>query len=308
MDTEQNKRINFSDLFDTEDILCHTSITGRDELIMDMLKCLAYNHGIGNVHQAYEAVIEREASQSTIISTGIAMPHARLDGLERPLLAIATSRDGIDFEEGKDAVNLVILTLIPKEQPAVYLQILSSLGRCCSDKETAGNVSALDSEQKVRLFFQREGMVLPDYICAGDIMAPRPVTLKETDCLKDAIDLFVARDLTTVPVVDKEGDIIGVVTAHALMRVCLPDYILWMDDLSPIINFEPFTNVLRNEKNTWLAEIMTHDVTTVEVDSPAIHVAEEITKNQAGQCYVVRGSKLVGVITLQQFLNKIFRE
>ena len=31
---------------------------------------------------------------------------------------------------------------------------------------------------------------------------------------------------------------------YALLKVCLPDYILWMQDLSPIINFEPFAELL----------------------------------------------------------------
>jgi len=308
MDKAADKRIKFSDLFEDRDILCQTPIADRDELLMEMLKNMAFNHGIGSVQQAFDAVIAREEAQSTIISNGIAMPHARLANLERPMLCIATSDKGIRFPPGDRQVKLVILILIPREQPAVYLQILSSLGRCCADKATADTVSSLDTTEKVCRFFERDGMVLPDYICAGDIMVPRPTALKETDSLKDAIDLFVAQNLTNVPVIDKAGDLVGVVTAHALMRVCLPDYILWMDDLSPIMNFEPFTNVLRNETSTWLAEIMTQDFAAVQVGAPAIQVAEEITKNRAGQCYVVRDSKLAGVITLQHFLNKVLRE
>ena len=59
------------------------------------------------------------------------------------------------------------------------------------------------------------------------------------DTMERAIDLFVRHRVSEVPVIDKDGELIGVVSTHELLRVCLPDYVLWMDDLTPIINFEP---------------------------------------------------------------------
>jgi len=111
-----------------------------------------------------------------------------------------------------------------------------------------------------------------------------------------------------LPVVDKEDELIGVVTTYELLRVCMPDYILWMDDLTPILNFEPFAGVLRNESKTWLTEIMTSEFATVQAESPAIQVAKELTRYRADHAYVLQGKKLVGVISLESFLRKVLRE
>jgi CBS domain-containing protein len=46
----------------------------------------------------------------------------------------------------------------------------------------------------------------------------------------------------------------------------------------------------------------------VPEDAPAVDVAKEITKHNARRAYVLRGKKLVGVITIQHFLNKVLRE
>jgi CBS domain-containing protein len=81
-----------------------------------------------------------------------------------------------------------------------------------------------------------------------------------------------------------------------------------MEDLSPILNFEPFAEILRKESNTWLAEIMTSEYATVSEASPAIQVAKEITRRNATHAYVIRGRKLVGVVSLEGFLNKVMRE
>ncbi|MCK4629429.1 MAG: CBS domain-containing protein, partial [Sedimentisphaerales bacterium] len=176
------------------------------------------------------------------------------------------------------------------------------------DPKTADVVSELSTDKEVWRFFDRGGITLPDHLLARHIMDPVEVQLLENDTLERAIDLFVRDKLRELPVVDKDDNLIGVVTTYELLRVCLPDYILWMDDLSPIMNFEPFAEVLRKEGKTWLAEIMTSDYAVVKEDAPAIQVAKEITRQRAGNAYVIRGKKLVGVVSLVSFLNKVMRE
>jgi len=134
------------------------------------------------------------------------------------------------------------------------------------------------------------------------------VHLKEQDTLEQAVDTLVKHRLVDVPVVDVDGDLVGVVSGFELLRVCLPDYILWMEDLSPVLNFEPFAEVLRKESKTWLTDVMSLDYPTVAGDVPAIQVAKEMTRRGARQVYVVAGRKLVGVITLPAFINKVLRE
>jgi CBS domain-containing protein len=176
------------------------------------------------------------------------------------------------------------------------------------DETIIPKLSSMSDAQDIWKFFNRQQFNFPDYICAGDIMNTKPISLKENATLEQAIDFFVKKDLNEIPVVDPDGDLVGVVTAQELLRVCLPDYILWMDDLSPILNFEPFSHILQNESSTWLAEIMSYEYAVVNEKDPAITVAQEITKHRSNQAFVLRDKKLVGVITLQQFLNKILRE
>ena len=157
-------------------------------------------------------------------------------------------------------------------------------------------------------FFERGGMILPDYVCAADIMHREFTSLRNNDSLKTAIDCFIAQEISEVPVVDPEGDMVGIVSAGALLKVCLPEYLLWMSDLSPFLNFEPFTEVLRNEQSTWLSDILVREFASVQLKVPAISVAAEMTRRNASKCYVLDRKKLMGIIDLPIFLNKIFRE
>jgi CBS domain-containing protein len=246
----------------------------------------------------------------TIVAPGMAMPHARLDAIEDLVVGVATSREGIvyDSRQPDSRVKLMVLTLAPKSSPGAYLQAISSLARICQDPSTPEIIASLPTAEQVWSFFDKGGMVLPDHLRAADVMDPVQAKLQEHDTLERAIDLFVRHRLNELPVVDKDGDLIGVVSTYELLRVCLPDYILRMDDLTPILNFEPFAEILRKESKTWLTEIMTTDYATVDADQPAVQVAKEITRQRTNRAYVVRGRKLLGVASLETFLSKILRE
>lgn len=291
--------------FDESDIVCQAPQQARDDVIRTLVDRLTGNHAIADPQAITAAVIAREESSSTVMPRGIAIPHARLVGIDRPYVAIATSKQGFQFNG--TTVYLVLLVLVPMDKPTLYMQTLRLLARILREEGMVMRLASLENPTAVMRFFQTEGLTLPAYICAADIMTPPTITVRDNASLKDAIDLFTENDYQIIPVVDKEGDLVGVISASALLNVCLPDYLLWMDDLSPIQNFEPFAEVLRKEHNTWLSEIMSESYAFVQVSSPAIQVAAEFVRQNVSQCYVLQDKHLAGVITLRTFLHKIFR-
>ncbi len=294
--------------FSADDILIRQEGVSRNQLIRQLLVHLANNHEIMEVDTYYNAIIERENANDTVVSNGIAIPHARLDGLQRPYVGVATSAQGIPFTDDKPPAHLILLLLIPREQPGLYLQILRALANILRDRDAARSVSQLTTTEEVLRFFERGGMILPEYICAADIMRDEFIALRDSDSLKAAVDCFISQNVSEVPVIDRDGDLVGVVSARALLKVCLPDYLLWMSDLSPIVNFEPFTNVLRNEQSTRLSAILLNEYASVQMKAPAVSVAAEMMHRNASKCYVLNGKKLKGIIELPAFLNKVFRE
>lgn len=300
--------LSLTSFFSVDDILIQQEEVSRNHLIRLLLTRVANVHGIMAVDAYYNAIIERENANDTVVSNGIAIPHARLDLLEKPYVGVATSAKGIQFIEGHPPVHLILLVLIPRDQPGLYLQILRALATILRDHGAARSVSQMKTPEEVMRFFERGGMVLPDYVCAADIMNDEFISLQSNDSLKTAIDCFIANQINEIPVLDRDGEMVGVVRAGALLKVCLPEYLLWMSDLSPIVNFEPFTTILRNEQNTWLSDILFDEFAAVHMNAPAVSVAGEMTRHNASRCYVLDGKKLMGVINLPRFLSKVFRE
>ncbi len=75
-------------------------------------------------------VMEREKTMSTGIGRRVAIPHARMEGISTPFVAIGLSRDGIDFDapDGQPA-RVILLVVTPKDDFKVQLQLLAEVGK-----------------------------------------------------------------------------------------------------------------------------------------------------------------------------------
>ncbi len=75
-----------------------------------------------------KAVEERERLMSTYLGRGLAVPHARLEGLKAPVLAFARSDEGIPVEGWKEKAHLIFLILTPAENPRIQARLLARIG------------------------------------------------------------------------------------------------------------------------------------------------------------------------------------
>lgn len=292
--------------FSKDSIICRSDITGSPELISALVDLLSSSHSQVKRDQAIQAVLDRERESATFIARDVAMPHARIDEIDAPLVAVATSEDGFNFG-GSRVAHLVFLVLTPKCSPAAYLKIAAAIARRLKSPDFLD--SALNCQSAAELADYLNGAHnLHAPVTAADMMSPPGAVLLDNNSVKDAIDAIVKTGLPEIPVVDKSGDLVGVASARALLGVCVPDYMLWMEDLSLFNNFEPFETLLRKESSTWLADITDDDYASVSIDQPAIAVAEAMARHKTNRCFVLDGSRLAGVITLPSFLNNIFRD
>ncbi len=240
---------------------------------------------------------------------GLAVPHARIEGLGRPYAAIATSERGIKWsEESPSKVHIVFLILTPREDPALYLKVLHVLGTMLSDREQFNLVAAMSNAGEIYRFFESGQAYLPRFLTAADIMKHEYKSLRSDDTLQTCINALIAEHTSELPVVDSAGCLKGVARADNLLRACIPEHFLWMNDISSILDFEPFVQVLDDESTTPLLTILDEKCPTVSPDSPAVQIACEMMRHKSSKCYVCEEGHLVGVVKLTEFLNKIFRE
>ena len=287
----------------------HCGDMSHDEVVRTLVMGLAKRHNLSGGDALVDDVLAREQVGTTVVMDGLAVPHARVEGLDRPYVAIATSVRGIQWPgENPSKVHIVFLMLIPREEPALYLKVLHVLGTTLNDSETFNLVAAMTSAGEIYRFFESGKAYLPRYLTAADIMMREYKALRFDGMLQTCINELIAEHTSELPVIDSAGRLKGVVRADNLLRACIPEHILWMDDISSILDFEPFVRVLDDEYKTPLTTIMDERCPTVSPDSPAVQIACEMMRHKSSKCYVCEGDRLVGVVKLTEFLNKIFRE
>ncbi|HXX70339.1 MAG TPA: cation:proton antiporter [Polyangiaceae bacterium] len=107
----------------------------------------------GIKRRARDAVLERELVAPTGLGDEVAIPHAAVEGLERPLLALGRAPQGIDFDamDGKPA-RLVFLLLIPPKAYGEEVRILASIARATFDARARDDlVAAADLDEVTRV-------------------------------------------------------------------------------------------------------------------------------------------------------------
>ncbi len=265
-----------------------------------------HNPGI-QLAETVAAVVAREQLMPTVVAPGLAVPHARLPGLRQLLVAMGTSPAGIDFQApGMPPVKVVILILSPKDDPATHLKLLAALAKDFKDEAAVGRIAAIASPKALIECFAGTATQGRDHLQARDVMNATPVTLLEHETLEKAIETFATRGLLDVPVVDQEGDVRGALSLEDILRFSLPEHLLWMDDLSPILHFQPFAEMLKSEGETKIADIMREEFASVPETLPAIQLAKMFIMENQRQILVVDGGKLTGVVNLHEFTTKLF--
>jgi CBS-domain-containing membrane protein len=238
------------------------------------------------------------------------VPHARMEDIDRLLIAMATSQKGIDFHvPGMPPVNIVVLMLTPADDPGLHLQVFAALAKDFMKPQVVQEVASLANPKAVLNYFTTTKVEIPQFLRARDVMKRHPVTLLENNTLNEAIEVFATKNLDEIPVIDDVHELRGVVSLSDLLKFSLPEHILWLDDLSSVYRFQPFSEVLRTADETKVADFMREEFITVHEDVPAVQLAKLFLVHKLSKLLVVNDAgKLAGVVDLKDFSAKLFWE
>ncbi len=73
------------------------------------------------------AVLERERAMSTYLGSGLAIPHARIEGLEKPVLVFARSEEGVPVRGREEKAHFVFILLTPAGAPRAQVRLLARI-------------------------------------------------------------------------------------------------------------------------------------------------------------------------------------
>ena len=127
--------------------------TTKDAVLEEMVSLVATSDAVNDKAALLAAVRERERVLSTGIGLGIAIPHAKIPGVTRFVVAVGRHAQGIDFDaiDGKP-VHVVVLIAGPQDAQDRYLRLLARLsGRLRLDDVRKKILAAKSPEEIVAI-------------------------------------------------------------------------------------------------------------------------------------------------------------
>lgn len=102
---------------------------GRKQVLTEMSAQMAEALNLG-ARDIFDAVLERERLGSTGVGEGVAIPHARIEGLKRPVGGFARLLEPADFESiDERRADLIFMLLAPADSGAEHLRALARAAR-----------------------------------------------------------------------------------------------------------------------------------------------------------------------------------
>lgn len=119
-------------------------VNTKDEALMALVDAARGAPAVVDGDALLAAVREREAKLSTGIGLGIAVPHARIDGVGEFVVVVGRHARGLEFGSiDNRPVHIVVLIAGPREAKTPYLELLAQLSKrlkleAVRDQITAG--------------------------------------------------------------------------------------------------------------------------------------------------------------------------
>jgi mannitol/fructose-specific phosphotransferase system IIA component (Ntr-type) len=136
----QTKKWRFQDALSSKLFLRELKSVSRREAIHEITVMACDAAGL-DAKSVESVVWAREEALSTGVGNGVALPHARIDGLPESLVAVGISDTGIDFDAPDNKLaNVIFLILTPKNDPRAQLEIVAELARLFREDEMTERV------------------------------------------------------------------------------------------------------------------------------------------------------------------------
>lgn len=137
----------------------------------------------------------------------------------------------------------------------------------------------------------------------------RDLTSVELDTtVSQVIYLMHQSGLSSLPVVDEDGRVAGVVSERDLIRAVLPGYVDMLQSASFLPSLDQLSRKLHEIGDKPIAKFMVHEVVAARPDDNDLHLADLMIRKALKQIPVLdEQSRLVGVVRRIDLLHRLRR-
>lgn len=150
--------MNLTDILNPRDILIPLAAKDKTDAISQLVNLLAANGQVTSAKVVLDSVLEREATRTTGIGNGLAIPHGKCAGVDHLVLAIGKLSTPIEFQaiDGRP-VSLIWLLVSPLDKTGPHIHALARISRLMTiDKLRTTLVSATTADEAYKAISEQE--------------------------------------------------------------------------------------------------------------------------------------------------------
>ena len=140
------------DALNPDSVISNLSALNKKGIIEELVKAVSKNTEAES-GEMIRVLLERERLGSTGIGDGIGIPHGKLKGLNKLVMAVGLSRKGVDFEslDGKPT-HIFFLLVTPDNSTGLHLRLLARISRLLKDDAFKNGLKrAKDSKEMFKI-------------------------------------------------------------------------------------------------------------------------------------------------------------
>ena len=132
--------MDINEIIDPDGVIANLKSSSKKQLLQELAEAGSLRTGIES-HAIFECLLEREKLGSTGVGNGVAIPHAKLPGMDRMVGVFAHLKKPVAFEAVDDQpVDIVFMLLAPVGSGADHLKALSRVARILRNQSTLSSI------------------------------------------------------------------------------------------------------------------------------------------------------------------------
>ena len=133
------------DYISEKGVVFAASVSSKKRALELLSESLAKQHPALTKNKVLDALLAREKLGSTGLGKGIAIPHCRLEEIEKIYAAMLKLDTGVEFEstDGR-AVNFLFCMVVPENAADEHLQLLSGLAKLLANDQVRQSIEKCD--------------------------------------------------------------------------------------------------------------------------------------------------------------------
>ncbi len=139
-----------------------------------------------------------------------------------------------------------------------------------------------------------------------DVMTHTPLTCREDDTLRQVTEKMVMRRCGSVPVVDDENNLKGIVTIRDTMLPLYPNFGEYVHDAVHARDFEDMEENYKKVMCMKVKEVMTEHPMSIEMDKPVLKAASFMGVKNFRRMPVTQDGKLMGMVSIGDIARGLY--